>query len=82
MSDEQNKEGRKSGGVVVGERGPELVRFGRTIHNYLAPTLKSGGPLTGHLPPKPTRLVVNKRTQRIRFENETEDEVTIVIESK
>ena len=28
------------------------------------------------------RVVVNKRTHRIRFEDETEDQVTIVIEPK
>lgn len=28
------------------------------------------------------RLTVNKRTHRIRFENETESEVTIVVEKK
>ena len=28
------------------------------------------------------RIAVNKRTHRVRFENETEDEVTIVIEKK
>ena len=32
---------------------------------------------------KPTRrITVNKRTHRVRFENETEDEVTIVIEKE
>jgi hypothetical protein len=35
-------------------------------------------------PPKPgvRTIVVDKRTHRIRFENETENEVTIVIEPK
>ena len=28
------------------------------------------------------RIPVNKKTHRIRFENETEDEVTIVIENR
>ena len=28
------------------------------------------------------RITVNKRTHRVRFENETEDEVTIVIEKE
>ena len=32
--------------------------------------------------PDTRMLVVNKRTHQIRFENETEDEVTIIIEGK
>lgn len=32
--------------------------------------------------PDLNRLTVNKRTHRIRFENESEDEVTIVIEPR
>ena len=30
----------------------------------------------------PSRIVVDKRTHRVRLENETESEVTIVIEEK
>ncbi len=30
----------------------------------------------------PRRIVVNKRTHRVRLENETESEVTVVIEEK
>jgi hypothetical protein len=30
----------------------------------------------------PRRIVVNKRTHRVRLENETESEVTIVIEER
>jgi hypothetical protein len=33
-------------------------------------------------PSEPRRIVVNKTTHRIRFENETENEVTVVIEPK
>jgi hypothetical protein len=32
--------------------------------------------------PPPRRIVVDKRTHRVRLENETESEVTVVIEEK
>ena len=32
--------------------------------------------------PPPRRIVVDKRTHRVRLENETESEVTIIIEEK
>jgi hypothetical protein len=42
-----------------------------------------GWPYDGKCPvPQAERVVVDKRTHRIRFEGETENEVTIVIEPK
>ena len=44
---------------------------------------KSGRPKRprgGEAPPR--RIVVDKRTHRVRLENETESEVTIIIEEK
>jgi hypothetical protein len=38
------------------------------------------GPARGEAPPR--RIVVDKRTHRVRLENETESEVTVVIEEK
>ena len=37
-------------------------------------------PAEGEAPPR--RIVVDKRTHRVRLENETESEVTVVIEEK
>jgi hypothetical protein len=37
-------------------------------------------PERGEAPPR--RIVVDKRTHRVRLENETESEVTVVIEEK
>jgi hypothetical protein len=37
-------------------------------------------PAGGEAPPR--RIVVDKRTHRVRLENETESEVTVVIEEK
>lgn len=44
--------------------------------------LKELQEVTHNLDSPDRRLTVNKRTHRIRFEGETEDQVTIVIEPK
>ena len=41
---------------------------------------RTGRPGGGEAPPR--RIVVDKRTHRVRLENETESEVTVVIEEK
>jgi hypothetical protein len=48
--------------------------------------IEGGGPGREKRPAKdeapPRRIVVDKRTHRVRLENETESEVTVVIEEK
>ncbi len=43
--------------------------------------LQAAAKMTHEAPPI-ERITVNKRTHRVRFENETESEVTIVIEKR
>lgn len=48
--------------------------------HYIEPT--SGPPAPEKPAKEPRRIVVDKRVERIRFEDETEEKVTIVIEPK
>jgi hypothetical protein len=64
-----------------------VSEFNKVRHNIEDPEgdgdRKSGRlkqPRGGEDPPR--RIVVDKRTHRVRLENETESEVTIIIEEK
>ena len=64
-----------------------MSEFDKAMHN-IEDTEGDGGRKSGRLkqPPEgegpPRRIVVDKRTHRVRLENETESEVTVVIEEK
>ncbi|MET0625818.1 MAG: hypothetical protein ABW250_22985 [Pyrinomonadaceae bacterium] len=64
-----------------------MSEFDKDVHNIKDPegdgSRKFGRlkqPEGGEAPPR--RIVVDKRTHRVRLENETESEVTVVIEEK
>jgi hypothetical protein len=63
------------------ERHEEVSEVDKTMHD--AEGVGSGRvqrPAEGEAPPR--RIVIDKRTHRVRLENETESEVTVVIEEK